>query len=61
LREEGKMIEPPEWLPRLIAWQSADYDGVRGQLPAWVPRFFREKFHIEGSIAFHGIERPFLT
>lgn len=32
-------------------WQSAPYDGIKGELPVWVPRYFRNIFSsLQGSL-----------
>lgn len=41
------MSNPPPWLPELITWESADYDGIKGTPPEWVPEPAREKFSTE--------------
>ena len=34
----------PTWLPELEKWENAEYDGIKGSPPKWVPEPFRNKF-----------------
>lgn len=43
-QKKNPSSKPPDWLPELEKWENADYDGIKGFPPPWVPEPFRDKF-----------------
>jgi len=34
----------PTWLPELEKWEKAEYDGIKGSPPEWVPQPYKKKW-----------------
>src|SRR5688572_9274001 len=46
----------PSWVADLRKWETADYDGIKGWTPVWVPQPHREKFRLARTVVFFAIE-----
>lgn len=51
----------PSWLSELIHWERADYDGIKGTLPPWVPAPFVKSFSLARGSLFPLVENEKAT
>jgi hypothetical protein len=46
----------PPWLPKLVEWEQAPYDGIKGGLPSWIPEPVKREFNTERGKLFFLVE-----
>lgn len=47
----------PAWLPELEKWEHAEYDGIKGSPPDWVPAPDRRRFCTHRYLLFNAVEQ----
>lgn len=51
----------PAWVPELEKWEQAEYDGLKGWPPEWVPEPQREQFRLNRTCLFFLVEEKKAT
>lgn len=54
-------VTPPRWLEKLVQWEQANYDGIKGEFPYPLPKYLDDKFRSTQLFLFHLVTEGELT